>query len=82
MTYTFLTDKIEIRSKDKKYRVKGYATLLGNKVDLKNSIITDAAKQKMLELIKTYDVAVDVRVGSPTFGKYFGVKLSGDNHRQ
>ncbi len=60
MTYTFLTDKIEIRNIDKKYKVRGYATLLGNKIDLKNSIITDSAKQKMLDLIKTYDVAVDV----------------------
>ena len=29
-----------------------------------------------------YDVAVDVRRGSATFGKYFGVVLSEENHKQ
>ncbi len=29
-----------------------------------------------------YDVAVDIREGSPTLGKWFGVELSGDNHLQ
>jgi dTDP-4-dehydrorhamnose 3,5-epimerase len=31
---------------------------------------------------EVYDVAVDVRVGSPTFGKWVGAVLSADNHRQ
>jgi dTDP-4-dehydrorhamnose 3,5-epimerase len=29
-----------------------------------------------------YDVAVDMRRGSATFGKWVGVELSGENHRQ
>lgn len=29
-----------------------------------------------------FDVALDVRVGSPTFGRWFGTELSSDNHRQ
>lgn len=29
-----------------------------------------------------WDVAVDVRVGSPTFGKWVAAELSEDNHRQ
>ncbi len=29
-----------------------------------------------------FDVAVDVRVGSPDFGCWFGIELSGDNSRQ
>ncbi len=29
-----------------------------------------------------FDVAVDIRKGSPTFGQWVGAELSGDNHRQ
>lgn len=29
-----------------------------------------------------FDVAVDVRIGSPTFSKWVGVELSGDNFKQ
>ncbi len=31
---------------------------------------------------EVYDVAVDLREGSPTYGKYYGVILSADNKRQ
>ena len=31
---------------------------------------------------EVFDVAVDIRVGSPTFGRWTGITLSGDNKRQ
>jgi dTDP-4-dehydrorhamnose 3,5-epimerase len=31
---------------------------------------------------EAFDVAVDIRIGSPTFKKWMGVVLSGDNHKQ
>ena len=29
-----------------------------------------------------FDVIIDLRIGSPTFGKYFGIRLSGENRHQ
>lgn len=39
---------------------------------------------KLLHVVRgsCYDVVIDVRQGSPTFGQWFGVELSEDNHRQ
>jgi dTDP-4-dehydrorhamnose 3,5-epimerase len=31
---------------------------------------------------KIFDVAVDIRIGSPTYGKWFGMELSCDNKKQ
>ena len=31
---------------------------------------------------EVYDVALDIRVGSPTFGQWYGIRLSGENKRQ
>jgi dTDP-4-dehydrorhamnose 3,5-epimerase len=31
---------------------------------------------------EVFDVAVDVRLGSPTFGQWIGARLTGDDHRQ
>lgn len=42
------------------------------------------AQSKLVRVVKgrVLDVAVDIRRGSPTFGKYVSVELSEDNHRQ
>jgi dTDP-4-dehydrorhamnose 3,5-epimerase len=42
------------------------------------------AQGKLVSVMEgeVYDVAVDVRVGSPRFGKWVGVTLSAQNHRQ
>ena len=39
---------------------------------------------KLVRVVKgrVLDVAVDIRKGSPTFGRYTAVELTGDNHRQ
>ncbi len=44
----------------------------------------EAAQAKLVQCIegKVLDVAVDLRKGSRTFGQWYAVELSADNHRQ
>ncbi len=53
-------------------------TLRGLHYQLKDS------QAKLLSVVSgsIYDVAVDIRVGSPTFGKWVGAILSDENHQQ
>ncbi len=46
--------------------------------------VGEFAQDKLCEVLygKVLDVAVDIRFGSPTFGKYVAVELSDENHRQ
>ena len=46
--------------------------------------VGEFAQEKLCEALygKVLDVAVDIRFGSPTFGKYVAVELSEDNHKQ
>ena len=43
-----------------------------------------AVQSKITRVVsgRVLDIAVDIRRGSPTFGKYVAVELSGENHRQ
>ena len=42
------------------------------------------AQSKLVRVLKgrVLDVAVDIRKGSPTYGKHVAVELTGENHRQ
>lgn len=42
------------------------------------------SQSKLVRVVKgaVLDIVVDIRRGSPTFGKYITVELTGDNHRQ
>jgi len=53
-------------------------TIRGLHYQLKN------AQGKLMMVVEgtVFDVAVDIRTGSPTFGKWIGVELSADNKRQ
>jgi dTDP-4-dehydrorhamnose 3,5-epimerase len=68
--YIFLQDNI---SKSKKGTIRGLHYQVGDK-----------SQGKLCKVIygKVLDVAVDIRFGSPTFGKYFSSELSEENHTQ
>ncbi len=70
LDFKFVQDNI---SKSQKRTIRGLHYQAGNN-----------AQGKLCQVISgsVLDVAVDIRFGSPTFGKHFAVKLTGDNHKQ
>lgn len=68
--FDFVQDNI---SKSKKGTIRGLHYQIGDK-----------AQGKLCKVIygKVLDVAVDIRFGSPTFGRYFSSELSEENHTQ
>ena len=43
-----------------------------------------SGQAKLIQTVQgeIFDVAVDIRTGSPTFGQWFGIRLTSANHRQ
>ena len=70
INFNFVQDNI---SKSKKGTVRGLHYQVGAR-----------AQGKLCQVIKgeVLDVAVDIRFGSPSFGKYVSVALSEENHKQ
>jgi len=70
ITETFIQDN---ESKSVRGVVRGLHYQLG-----------DYSQAKLVRVVqgKVYDIAVDLRKGSPTFGEWFGIELSGDNKKQ
>ena len=70
INHIFLQDNI---SKSKKGTIRGL-----------HYQVVDKTQGKLCKVIygKVLDVAVDIRFGSPTFGKYFSSELSEENHTQ
>ncbi len=70
MNFNFVQDNI---SKSQHGTVRGLHYQVG-----------ENAQGKLCQVLSgtVLDVAVDIRFGSPTFGKHFSVMLSGDNHKQ
>jgi len=68
--FCFVQDNI---SKSKKSTIRGLHYQAGKK-----------AQGKLCQVLfgKVLDVAVDIRFGSPTFGKHFSCELSEENHAQ
>ncbi|MEO8666041.1 MAG: dTDP-4-dehydrorhamnose 3,5-epimerase [Ignavibacteria bacterium] len=70
LNFNFIQDNI---SKSQKGTIRGLHYQSG-----------ENAQGKLCQAVtgNVLDVAVDIRFGSPTFGKHFAVELSGENHKQ
>jgi dTDP-4-dehydrorhamnose 3,5-epimerase len=66
----FVQDNI---SKSKKGTIRGLHYQVGDKAQGKLCFVLSG---------KVLDVAVDIRFGSPTYGKHFAIELSEENHSQ
>ncbi|MBN1462748.1 MAG: dTDP-4-dehydrorhamnose 3,5-epimerase [Paludibacteraceae bacterium] len=76
---TFQENGISINFKQDNRSKSSYGVIRGLHYQL-----NPASQSKLVSVIvgKVYDVAVDIRKGSPTFGQWYGVELSDENHLQ
>lgn len=76
---TFETNGINIDFRQDNRSKSDYGVIRGLHYQL-----NPASQSKLVSVIvgKVYDVAVDMRKGSPTFGQWYGVELSDENHLQ
>jgi len=76
---TFQENGISINFKQDNRSKSSYGVIRGLHYQL-----NPASQSKLVSVIvgKVYDVAVDIRKNSPTFGQWYGVELSDENHLQ
>ncbi|KAB8036806.1 dTDP-4-dehydrorhamnose 3,5-epimerase [Silvanigrella paludirubra] len=69
ITCTFVQDNI---SRSKKGTLRGMHYQLNN------------PQAKLITVLRgaIFDVAIDIRIGSPTFGQWYGTELNDENHNQ
>jgi len=75
---TFAAQGLDLTFVQDNHSLSQQGTLRGLHVQLPNS------QGKLVRCTEgtIFDVAVDIRVGSPTFGRWFGAELSAENFRQ
>lgn len=76
---TFQENGITINFRQDNRSKSGYGVIRGLHYQLNPN-----SQSKLVSVIvgKVFDVAVDIRKGSPTFGQWYGVELSDENHLQ
>lgn len=75
----FLENQLETHFVQDNISKSGYGTIRGLHYQT-----GDKAQGKLCQVItgRVLDIAVDIRFGSSTFGKYIAIELSGENHKQ
>jgi dTDP-4-dehydrorhamnose 3,5-epimerase len=75
----FSENNLETRFVQDNISKSGYGTIRGLHYQA-----GDKAQGKLCQVIlgKVLDIAVDIRFGSPSFGKHVAVELSGENYKQ